>query len=154
MVDVVHEPIGDEQADMYIWPPVDFYGIGLQHAVPIHPIFEPCPLNENITRWWYGHSWSHLSVLEYNDVDHCGLMCLNDLLQTPKIFLNKTILHKTKKTFFVCSLRWHCPHTRHKCFWPRPLLSPLYWTPKEEYVGNDPISPLGTPFSSVHRFTH
>ena len=52
------------------------------------PDFEPCPLNTNVTRWWNGHSSSHLPVLEYTDVDHCGLMCLNDLHQTSKVFLN------------------------------------------------------------------
>ena len=35
-------------------------------------------------------------------------------------------------------------------FWPTSQLSPLYWTHWEKYVGNFPISPLGTPFSSVH----
>ena len=75
------------------------------HAVPIHPIFEPYSLNGNVERRWNGHSSSHLPVLEYTDVDHCGLMCLNDLHQTPKVFLNvechnvKTILIKTRKPF-------------------------------------------------------
>ena len=44
MVDV-HEPIDDEAAEMHIWLPADFCGFGLEHAVPIHPIFEPYPLN-------------------------------------------------------------------------------------------------------------
>ena len=88
MVDVVHEPIKDEQEKIYIWPPADFCGYGLEHAVPIHQIFEPFPLNVNVARWWNGHSSSHLPVLKYTDVDHCGLMCLNDLYQTPKVFLN------------------------------------------------------------------
>ena len=34
MVDF-HEPIDDEQAQMHIWPPADFCGFGLKHAVPI-----------------------------------------------------------------------------------------------------------------------
>ena len=88
MVDVVHEPIDDEQAEMHIGPPADFCGCVLEHAVPIHPIIEPCPLNATVARWWNGHSSSHLPVLEYTDVDHCGLMCLNDLHQTPKVLLN------------------------------------------------------------------
>ena len=87
MVDVVHEPIDDEQAEMHIWPPADCCGFGLEHAVPIHPIFQPCSLNANVSRWWNGHSSSHLPVLEYIDVDQCGLICLNDH-QTMKIFLN------------------------------------------------------------------
>ena len=33
MVDVVHELIDDEQAEMRIWPPADFCGFGLEHAV-------------------------------------------------------------------------------------------------------------------------
>ena len=56
MVDVVHEPIDYEQAEMHLWPPADVFGFGLEVAVPIHPIFEPCPLNANVTRWWNGHS--------------------------------------------------------------------------------------------------
>ena len=88
MVDVVHEPIHEEQAEINVWSPADFCGFGLEHAVFIHPIFEACSLNANVERWWNGHSSSHLPVLEYNDVDHCGLLCLNDLHQTPKVFLN------------------------------------------------------------------
>ena len=43
---------------------------------------------------------SHLPVLEYTDVDHCGLMSLNDLYQTPWSVTNvKTILLKTRKSF-------------------------------------------------------
>ena len=38
MVDVVHEPIDDKQAEMLIWPPVDFCGFGIKYALPIHPI--------------------------------------------------------------------------------------------------------------------
>ena len=87
MVDVVYETIDGERAEMHIWPPADFRGFGLEHALPIHTIFEICPLNANVARWWKGHS-SHLPVLKYTDVDHCGLMFLNDLHQTPKIFLN------------------------------------------------------------------
>ena len=48
MFDDVHKPIDDEQAEMHVWPPADFCGFGLEHAVPIYPIFEPCPLNANV----------------------------------------------------------------------------------------------------------
>ena len=88
MVDVVHELVDDEQAEMHIWTPANFCDVGLEHAVPIHPIFEPCPLNANVAGRWNGQSSSHLPVLEYTNVDHCELMCLNDLHQTPKLFLN------------------------------------------------------------------
>ena len=67
--------------------------------------------------------------------------CQNDPTQNEKLI------------FLPCSLRWHCPHTRCKCFWPPPLLSLLYWN-SEEYVGNVPIFPLGTPFSSVRGSSH
>ena len=33
-----------------------------------------------------------------------------------------------------------------KCFWPPPSLLSLYWTQREEYVGNVPTSPHDTPF--------
>ena len=56
--------------------------------VPIHPIFEHCPLNENVARWWNCHNSSHLPIVQCTDVDRCGLMCLNDLQQTPKVFLS------------------------------------------------------------------
>ena len=39
MVDVVHESIDDEQAEMCTWPPPDLCGLGLEHAVPITPDF-------------------------------------------------------------------------------------------------------------------
>ena len=68
MVDV-HEPINDEQAEMHIWPPADC-GFGLEHAIPIHPIFVPCTLKANVAQWWNGHSKSHMPVLEYTDMDH------------------------------------------------------------------------------------
>ena len=44
MVGVIHTPIDDAQAEMHTWPPDDFCGFGLEHTVPIHPVFEPCPL--------------------------------------------------------------------------------------------------------------
>ena len=44
MVDVVHEPIDDEQAEMHMWPPADSCGFGLEYAVPIHPIFWTLPI--------------------------------------------------------------------------------------------------------------
>ena len=58
MIDVVHEPVDDEQAEMHICPPDDFCGFGLEHGVSIHPIFKPCTLNANIARLWNGSSSS------------------------------------------------------------------------------------------------
>ena len=78
---------------------------GLENAVPIHPTFEPYPLNTNAERWWDGHSSSHLPVLKYTDVDHCGLMCLNYLHETRRsswtwsVTNVKTILVETRKPF-------------------------------------------------------
>ena len=62
-----------------------------------------------------------------------------------------SLMSKRQTILLSCSLRWHYPHVRRKCFW---LLSPLYWTQRDDYVGNVPISPLGTSFSSVHGSTH
>ena len=82
-----------------------FLWFWLRACDTLTPIFEPCPLNANIARWWNDHSSSHFPAIEYTDVDHCGLMHLNDLHQTPKVFLNvechcvKTILLKTRKPF-------------------------------------------------------
>ena len=45
------------------------------------------------------------------------------------------------------------PYTT-QMFRPPQLLSPLYWTQREEYVGNVPISPLGSSFSSIYRSIH
>ena len=39
MIDFVHDPIDDEQAEMHLWPPAEFFGFGLEHAVHIHLIF-------------------------------------------------------------------------------------------------------------------
>ena len=44
MVDVVHEPIDDEQAEMHIWPPADFCGFGLEH--PFSNFFAWVPLSK------------------------------------------------------------------------------------------------------------
>ena len=38
MVDLVHESIDGEQAEMHIWPPTDFC-VGSEHAVPMHLIY-------------------------------------------------------------------------------------------------------------------
>ena len=35
MVDVVYEPIDNEQAEVQIWPLAEFCGFGLEHAVSI-----------------------------------------------------------------------------------------------------------------------
>ena len=105
-----HEPIYDQQAEIHICPPADFCGFGLEHAVPIHPNFEPCPLNENDVRWWNDHSSSHLPVIEYTDVDHCGLMCLKTFIEprrsswTWSLTNVKTILLKTRKPFSCHSI--------------------------------------------------
>ena len=55
MVDVVPELIDDEQAEMHICPPADYCGFGLEYAVPIRPIFQPCHLIANVPWWWNGH---------------------------------------------------------------------------------------------------
>ena len=39
LADVVKEPIDDEQAEMPHMTPADFCGFGLEHSVPIHPVF-------------------------------------------------------------------------------------------------------------------
>ena len=89
---------------MHIWPPADFCGFGLEHVVPIHLIFEPCPLSANVRWWWNDYSSLHLPVLDHTDVDHCGL-CLNYLHQTRWFSWTwsatnvKTILPKTRKQF-------------------------------------------------------
>ena len=146
MVNVVHEPINYEHAEMHIWPS-DFL---------ILPIKCKCRM---IVEWlqfitfassrvhWRGWLW---------------INALNDLYHTRNVFLERGVLlmskwtsFKRKKTIFLpCSLRWHCSHTRCKCFWSPPLLSPIYWTLREEYVGSAPISPLGTQFSNIHGSTH
>ena len=87
MVYIVHESIDASKQRCTYGHPL-FYSFGLEHAVPVHPIFEPCPLNENVARWWNDHSSAQLLLIEYTDVDHSGLMCLNDFHQTPKVFLN------------------------------------------------------------------
>ena len=143
---------------MNIWPPADFCGFGLEHVVPIHSIFEPCPMNENIVRcWWNGHSSSHLPVLEFTDMDHCGLMRLNDAHQ---ILPERRVTLMSKRSSWkrenhypaVLSLMALSP-TRRKCFWPPALFSSRYWTQREEYFGNVPVFPRGTPFSSIHGST-
>ena len=81
MVDDNHEPIDEEKQRCTCGHPLIFCDFGLEHAVPIHPIFKPCHLNANVARSWKGHSSSHLPVLEYTGAAHCRLMFLNDLHQ-------------------------------------------------------------------------
>ena len=71
---------------MHIWPPAEFCGFGLECTVPIHPIFVHCPLIANVARRWNDHCSIIVasSRVGYTDVDHCGLMCLNDLHQSPE----------------------------------------------------------------------
>ena len=92
--------------------------------------------------------WSQFITFASSRVHWRGSLWINVLtmfIKPRKSFLSwsvtnvKTILLKTRKQFLSCSLWWHCPHTRRKCFWPPPLLSPLCWTQKEEYVGNVPM---------------
>ena len=156
MVDVVHEPSDDEQAEMQIWPPADFCGFGLEHALPIHLIFLTLPIeckcrtmvecSQFITFassrvHWRGSLW--INVLKRSSSNPEGLPERGESLMPKRSSLNEETI------FLPCSLRWHCPHTRRKCFWSPPLLSPLYCTQREEYVGNVPISPLDTSFCSV-----
>ena len=51
MVDVVHAPIDDKQAEMHIWPHADFLWFRLR-ARGIHTaeFFAACPLNANVAR--------------------------------------------------------------------------------------------------------
>ena len=133
-----------------------FCGFGLEHAVPYTQFL-------NLAHWMQmshdggmvtvHHICQFSSSLTWIIVDYV----LNDLHQTPKVFLNvechlcQNDPPQNKKTIFLlCSLWWHCPHTWYKCFWLGLLLVPLCWTQREEYVGNVPISP----FSSVHSSTH
>ena len=47
MIDVVHEPIDDEHAEMHILPPANICGFGLEACGTHTPDFEPCLLNAN-----------------------------------------------------------------------------------------------------------
>ena len=58
---------------------------------------------QNVARWWNGNSSSHLPVLEYTDVDHCELMCLNDIHQTRNVFLKQLMI---SNPFDVYKLNW------------------------------------------------
>ena len=78
---------------------------GLEHAVHIHQIFEPCPLNANVARWWNGHSTSHLPVLEHWRgslwiyVIERSLTYPKGLSERGVSLIKKTILLKTRKPF-------------------------------------------------------
>ena len=95
---------------------------------------------------WRGSLWTN--VFKRSSWNPKGLSERGVTLMSKRSSLKREIY------FLPYSLRWHCPHARRKCFWPPPLLSPIYWTQREEYVENVPISPIGTPFSNVHGSTH
>ena len=143
----IHEPINDEQAEMNIWPPADLCGFGLEHTVPdFWTLLIECKCRTMV-------EWSQFVTFSSSRAHWRGSLWRSSW--TWSVTNVKTILLKTRKPFFLpCALQWHCPHTRRKCFWSLPLLSPLYWTRREEYVGNVLISPLAIPFSSVHGSTH
>ena len=154
MVDV-HKQFDDEQAEMHTWPPAHCCCFGLEHVVPIHPIFEPCPLNTNVARWRIGLSSSHLPVLEYTDVDHCGWMIFikpRTSSRTWSITNVKAIFPKTWKLFCCRTLSDGIVSIHGAnisgCF------RPFYWIQREGYVENIAISTFGTPFSSVRGSTH
>ena len=123
------------------------------------PDFEPCPLNANVARRWNGHICQFSSSLHWHGslwINAFKLSSSNpEGLPKRGVSLMSKRSSLNEKTFFLpSSPRWHCPQTRRKCFWLPPLLSPFYWTQREENVGNVPISPLGTQFSSVHSSPH
>ena len=129
MADIVHEPIDDEQAEMHIWPPADFSGFGLEHAVPIHPIFLTLPIECRCHTMVDVHSSSHLPVLEYTDGDHCVLMCLNDLHQPPKVFLSlmskRSSLKREKHFLAVLSPTASSPYTAQMFLAASAAFAPL-----------------------------
>ena len=149
MVAVVHEPIDDEQAEMYIRPPADFCGFGLEHAVPIHPIFLTLLIE---CRCHMMVEWSQVIIFASSRLQWLGSLWINVFKKSswnpeglPKrgvSLMTKRSTLKRKKIFLPCSLRWHCPQIRRKYFWCPPLLSPHYWIQREEFVGNVPISPI------------
>ena len=123
-------------------------------------IFCGCHLNSNVARWCNGHSSSHLPVLEYTDVDHCGLMCSNDLHQTQGLpesgvsLISKRSSLKRKNHFLaVLSPMTLSTYTAKMFLAASVAFSPI-WTQREKYVRNVPISPLGTVFPSVPGSTH
>ena len=134
MVDVVHEPIDDDQAEMHIWSPADLLWFCIR-ACDFFLTFSvkfKCPTTVDGPRsrvLWRGSLFFIKSRRSS---------------WTWSVTKVKTILIKT--IFLPCSLRWYCPHTQRKSIRPPPLLSSLYGTQREEYVGNVPISPLSTPF--------
>ena len=71
----------------------------------LHPIFEPCPLNTNVARWWNGHSSSYLqfsSTLTWIIVDYCVQTIFikpRSSSSTWSVTNIKTILLKARKPF-------------------------------------------------------
>ena len=42
MVNVVHEPVDDEQAEMHIWPPADFRGFDFETDIRCDRLGDTC----------------------------------------------------------------------------------------------------------------
>ena len=136
---------------MHIWPPTDFCGFGLEHAVPIHPIFEPCPLNGNVARWCNGQfitfvssrvHWSgSLSIYVFkrsssnsDGSPECGVS-----------LMSKRSSSKTRKPYSchalsngIVFIHGENVSGRLHCFHPSIELK------EKEFVGNVPIFTLGT----------
>ena len=157
MVDVVHKPIEDESRDAhmathwFLWFWHRAYGTHTPDFLTLPIEWVCCTMVEwaqfiTFASSRRGSLW--INVLKRSSSHPEGLP---ERGVSP---MSKWSSLKRESQFLPCSLRLHCPHTQRKCFWPPPLLSPLYWTQREEYVGNVSISPLGTPFSSIHVSSH
>ena len=104
--------------------------------------------------------WSQLITFASSRVHWCGSLWINVLKwsSNPKglpelgsVTNVEIILLKRENQFLaVLSPKLLSPNTVQMFL----AASALYWTQKEEYVRNVPISPLGTSFSNVHGSTH
>ena len=130
-----------------------FRGFGLEHAVPIHPIFEPCPLNANVARWWNVHICQYSNTLTWINVFKRSSSNPESLPERGVSLISKRSSSKWENHFLaVLSPMALYPYTTPQMFLTASAaFAPLFNS--EEYVGNVQISPLGTPFSSVHGST-
>ena len=147
MVNVVYEPIDDEQAETHTRR---FLWFWLRDAVPIHPIFEPRPLNANVARWWNGHSsrvhWRGslwINMFKRSSSNPEGLAERGVSLLSKRSFL------KRENHFLVMvSPMALSPYTA-QMFVVIAAFAPLL-NSKRRICWKCSFSPLGTPFSSVH----
>ena len=143
MVNVVHKPIDDEQAETHT---SNFWTLPIEYKC--------CTMVEWSQFITFASSRVHWGRSLWINVFNRSSSNPEDLPEHGVSLMLKQSSLKRENNFLAELSPISLSPYMVQMFLASPLLLPLYWTQREEYVRIVPISPLGTPFSSVHRSTH